>query len=197
MTMDLKPHARADEETSDHAALYLLGGMRAEEASDFEKHLHVCPPCRKQVSSLRPLVDDLVLAGPEVEPPAGLRERVLAKARGTSYTKLAEAERAWLPAGVPGVELCQLWLDAANERQTILIRMEAGAALPHHEHGGTEECYVIRGDLRDGDLLLRAGDYIRFERGTRHSIFSQAGCLLLVNSSLHDRTIEPPTPASV
>ncbi len=195
--MDLKPHARADAETWDRAALYLLGGMRAEEGSDFEQHLQVCPPCRKEVSSLRPLVDDLVLAGPEVEPPAGLRERVLAGTRGRSFTLLAEAERAWLPTGVPGVELCQLWLDAANERQTILIRMEAGAALPHHEHGGTEECYVIRGDLRDGDMLLRTGDYIRFERGTHHSISSQDGCLLLVNSSLHDRTIEPPSPASV
>ncbi len=195
--MELKPHARTDEETWDRVALYLLGGMRAEEASDFEKHLHVCPPCRNEISSLSPLVDDLVLTGPEVEPPAGLRERVLAGTRAGSYTVLAEAERAWLPAGVPGVELCQLWLDGANERQTILIRMEAGATLPHHEHGGTEECYVIRGDLRDGDLLLGTGDYIRFERGTHHSISSQAGCLLLVTSSLHDRTIEPPSPASV
>ncbi len=195
--METKSHARTDEETWDRAALYLLGGMRAEEASDFEQHLDVCPPCRSEVSSLHPLVDDLVLAGPEVEPPAGLQERVLAGARGRPYTLLAEAERAWLPADVPGVELCQLWLDAANERQTILIRMEAGAALPHHEHGGTEECYVVRGDLRDGDLLLRTGDYIRFERGTGHSISSQDGCLLLVTSSLHDRTIEPPSRASV
>ena len=171
--MEKKSHTRPDEETWDHAALYLLGGMGRQEASDFEKHLDVCLPCRIVVSSLRPLVDDLVLAGPEVEPPAALRERVLARARGTSYTRLPEAERAWLPAGVPGVELCQLWLDEASERQTILIRMEAGAALPHHEHGGTEECYVVWGDLRDGDLRLRTGDYIRFERGTRHSIFSQ------------------------
>ncbi len=121
----------------------------------------------------------------------------MAGTRGRSYTVLAEAERAWLPAGVPGVELCQLWLDRANERQTILIRMEAGAALPHYEHGGTEECYVIRGDLRDGDLLLRTGDYIRFERGTRHSVTSRGGCLLLVTSSLHDRVTEPPSIASI
>ncbi len=195
--MDLKPHARADEETWDRAALYLLGGMRAEEASDFEKHLHVCPPCRNEVSSLSPLVDDLVLAGPEGEPPPGLRERVLERARATTHTLHPEAERAWVPADVPGVSLCQLWLDAANERQTILVRMEAGAALPHYEHGGTEECYVIRGDLRDGDLLLRTGDYIRFERGTRHSVTSQGGCLLLVTSSLHDRVTEPPSIASI
>ena len=93
--MDSKRHAQADEETADRAALYLLGGMKVEEVSDFEQHLHVCPPCRKEVSSLRPLVDDLVLAGPEVEPPDGLRERVLAKARGKSFTLLAEAGRAW------------------------------------------------------------------------------------------------------
>ena len=195
--MDMKPHARADEETSDRGALYLLGGMGVEEASDFEQHLRVCASCREEVSLLRPLVDDLVLAGPEVEPPVGLRERVMVEAHGRAFTLLADAERTWLPAGVPGVELCQLWLDAPNERQTILIRMEAGAALPHHEHGGTEECYVVTGDLRDGELLLKAGDYIRFERATRHSVFSPTGCLLLVNSSLHDKTIEPPSPASV
>lgn len=192
--MDMKPHVRGDTETSDRAALYLLGGMSAEEVSDFEEHLRVCTPCREEVASLRPVVDGLVLAGPEVEPPAGLRERVLAGAR-SRYTLLGAAERVWLPAGVPGVELCQLWLDAANKRQTILIRMESGAALPHHEHGDTEECYVIRGDLRDGDLVLRAGDYIRFERGTRHSSSSQDGCVLLVTSSLHDRTVGPPSPA--
>ncbi len=124
--MDLKPHARLDEETRDRAALYLLGGMGSEEASDFEKHLEVCAACGTEVSSLSPLIDDLVLMGPEVEPPPGLRERVLERARATTHTLHPEAERAWVPADVPGVSLCQLWLDAANERQTILVRMEAG-----------------------------------------------------------------------
>ena len=193
--MEMTVHTRPTEETWDRAALYLLGGMQAEEASDFEKHLGVCPQCRKEVSSLRLLVDGLVLAGPEAEPPPGLRERVLARTRAP-YTLFAEEGRAWLPSGVPGVDLCQLWLDATNERQTILIRMAAGAELPHHEHGGKEECYVIRGDLHDGDLLLRTGDYIRFELGTRHSISSRDGCLLLVTSSLRDSATEPP-PAGV
>ena len=139
---------------------------------------------------------DHVREGNPAAGPAGLRERVLVEAHGRAFTLLSDAERTWLPAAVPGVELCQLWLDAPNERQTILIRMEAGAALPHHEHGGTEECYVVTGDLRDGDLLLKAGDYIRFERATRHKVFSPTGCLLLVNSLLHDKTIEPPSPAS-
>ncbi len=195
--METRRHTRPDEETWDRAALYLLRGMGSEEASEFEKHLEVCATCGTEVSSLRPLVEDLVLAGPEVEPPSGLRERALERARDTTHTLQPEAERAWLPTGVPRVSLCQLWLDAANERQTILVRMEAGAALPHYEHGGTEECYVIRGDLRDGDLLLRTGDYIRFERGTRHSVTSQGGCLLLVTSSLHDRVTEPPSIASI
>ena len=44
----------------------------------------------------------------------------------------------------------------------------------------------------DGDLLLQTGDYIRFELGTRHSISSRDGCLLLVTSSLRDSATEPP-----
>lgn len=188
--MGTRLHARADEETADRVALYLLGRMDADEACAFEVHLEACPTCREEVASLRPFVDDLVFAGPELEPPPGLRERVLAEARGRAYTLHSEQERSWLPAGVPGVEICQLRLDEGAERTTVLVRMRAGSALPYHEHGGTEECYVLRGDLRDGGLLLRTGDYVRFERGTRHSVFSRDGCLLLVNSSLHDRTVE-------
>ena len=84
--METRRHTRPDEETWDRAALYLLRGMGPEEASEYEKHLGVCAACCTELSSLRPLVDDLVHAGPEGEPPPGLRERVLERARATTHT---------------------------------------------------------------------------------------------------------------
>lgn len=188
--MRTTPHTRLDSGTRDRLTLYLLGGMSESEARDLDGHLDLCPPCRREVTALRPVVDGLALSGPEAEPPRELLERLLDRVGRERHTHLSAAQRAWLPAGVPGVELCQLFLDAAQERQTLLIRMQAGASLPNHIHGGTEECFLVSGDLRDGDLRLEANDYIRFETGTHHTVATEGGCLLLVNSSLRDRPLE-------
>ena len=183
-------HARLDSRRRDRLALYLLGGMSEGEAGGLERHLDICPPCRREVAALRPVVEGLALSAPEAEPPRELRGRLMDLVGSEPVTLLPAAERVWLPAGVPGVELCQLRLDAEQERQTLLIRMQAGASLPHHIHGGTEECFVVHGDLRDGDLRLEASDYIRFETGTSHTVATQEGCLLLVTSSLRDRPLD-------
>lgn len=188
--MQTTHHARLDSEARDQLILYLLGAMSEGEARELERHLDVCPGCRREVTALRPVVDGLALSAPEAEPPPELFGRLMDRVRRASFTLSPAAERVWLPAGVPGVELCQLWLDAAQERQTLLIRMQAGASLPKHIHGGTEECFVVHGDLRDGDLRLAASDYVRFETGTSHTVATEGGCLLLVTSSLGDRLLE-------
>ncbi len=183
--MQTTHHARLDSEARDQLILYLLGAMSEGEARELERHLDVCPGCRREVTALRPVVDGLALSAPEAEPPPELFGRLMDRVRRASFTLSPAAERVWLSAGVPGVELCQLWLDAAQERQTLLIRMQAGASLPKHIHGGTEECFVVHGDLR-----LEASDYIRFETGTSHTVATQEGCLLLVTSSLRDRPVD-------
>ncbi len=189
--MRTTPHTRLDSRTRDRLALYLLGGMSEGEAENLEGHLDLCPPCRREVTALRPVVDGLALSAPEAEPPPELLGRLMDRVRRERFTLLPAAERAWLPAGVPGVEICQLWLDGAGQRHTALIRMEAGASLPAHRHGGPEECYVVQGDLRDTGFHMHTGDYVRFEDGTSHTVCSDGGCLLLVTASLHDRRVEP------
>ena len=184
-------HTRADRDARDRAALYALGGMEESEAHVFAEHLATCELCRDEVARLGPAVEELLLLAPEAEPPESLRARVLAHV-SAPYTLRPESERSWLAADVPGVELCPLWLDSESERHTILVRMSGGASLPTHQHGGCEECYVVKGDLHDGDLSLGPGDYIRFDKGSRHSVSSRDGCLLLVTSSLHDRRIDAP-----
>ena len=181
-------HETLDQQARDRAALYALGGLKADESASFELHLDRCELCREEVSRLRPLFDDPLDTPAETDPPRELRGRVLLEAR-PHFAVLLERERRWLASGTPGVEISQLWVDPARKRQTILIRMQGGASLPFHEHGGTEECFVIRGDLRDGQLCLHAGDYVRFEGGTAHGVSSDQGCLLLVSSSLLDRRL--------
>ena len=51
----------------------------------------------------------------------------------------------------------------------MLIRMEPGASYPEHEHVGVEEVLILAGGYRDGDGEHRAGSYLRYPPGSRHS----------------------------
>ncbi len=93
----------------------------------------------------------------------------------------------WAATDFPGVSLRTLHVDAAARRETVLVKMEAGAVYPTHTHGGTEECYVIRGDLIDGGVRMGSGDYSRYDGGSEHGPLStREGCLLLVIHSMQD-----------
>ena len=188
--MPTKPHESLDSSARDRLTLHLLGGMNEDEERDLDRHLDSCALCRREVRALRPVVDGLALAAPEAEPPPELFGRLMDRVGRKPFTLDQAVERKWVLAS-PGVEICQLWLDAERERQTVLIRMQAGSSLPRHIHGATEECFIVRGEIRNGDIVLGATDYVRFERGTSHTATTDAGCLLLVNSSLKDRAQTP------
>ena len=188
----MQVHEQLTEECRERAELYVLGGMPEAEVSKFEAHLQSCEPCRAEVSALHTIAGGILLSAPEADPPPALRERILERIHRKPFTVIPTDERRWFPAGMPGVEACVLWIDGASERHTTLIRMQAGTSLPLHMHASSEECYVTEGDLSDGDLRLRAGDYIRFEGGTTHTVHTEEGCVLLVGASMHDRFVQGP-----
>ena len=175
-------HRELSEEAHDHLALYVLDGMRAAEVSRFEEHLGCCAVCRQGVARLGPVAMDLVLGGPSSHPPAGLKQRMLERARPHRFALRTLARRIWHASDVEGVEITQLCSDVTSGRHTILIRMQAGASIPTHRHPGPEECFIVEGDLRDGDFGLAAGDYVCHQAGTEHCISTRGGCLLLVTT---------------
>lgn len=62
----------------DQAALYVLGAQTPAERAAFDAHLAACSECAADVRSMTDVVGALAYAAPEVEPPAALRDQVLA-----------------------------------------------------------------------------------------------------------------------
>lgn len=52
---------------------------------------------------------------------------------------------------------------------TALIRMEPGCGYPPHLHVDVEEVLVLAGAYRDELGVHHAGDYVRYEAGSRHA----------------------------
>jgi len=68
---------------------------------------------------------------------------------------------------------------------TYLLRMAPGAVIPPHDHPQTEECVVLSGEARIGDLVVRAGDYHAAPAGRPHGLLSsEHGALLFLRGAV-------------
>jgi anti-sigma-K factor RskA len=87
----------------DDLAAYALGALEEPEAAELQRHLAECEACRIELRWLEPAVDLLPRSTEQLDPPAGLRERLMATVRaeagdaGHSETREAAPKRrpAW------------------------------------------------------------------------------------------------------
>jgi quercetin dioxygenase-like cupin family protein len=100
----------------------------------------------------------------------------------TQFVRSHQTE--WRPLnepGVSGVFVKALRFDEETRRApTILLKFEAGATYPAHNHPGGEEVYVLEGDLKLGKDHLYAGDYLYTPPDGKHAVWSENGCVALV-----------------
>lgn len=80
----------------------------------------------------------------------------------------------------PEISLLRLSYDADTREGSYMMRMQPGAATIAHTHQRREEYIVLEGSLiEDDDTVLKPGDYVIYEPGTRHNSRTEEGCLLL------------------
>jgi quercetin dioxygenase-like cupin family protein len=79
----------------------------------------------------------------------------------------------------PGLSWLPLDYDEARREGLYLVRFAPGASSLPHEHVFGEAFIVLEGVLTDSDgQQLRAGEFVRYEPGSRHFSTSPEGCLL-------------------
>lgn len=184
-----KPNSPPTAQTChDCAAAQVAGALEPTSAEAFLDDLHNNrPEALRAWSEFAPVAETLARDLPAVTPSpfaaTRLRERLdqarLPRLVGISVQRGYDTD--WEPAGIPGIERRVLSADPGVGRVVCLFRMAPGARFPAHHHAGVEECYVLEGDLRVGDLVLRAGDYQRAEPGSAHvTQTTEQGCVCLI-----------------
>src|SRR5262245_18256299 len=90
--------------------------------------------------------------------------------------------RLLVEPGVSGVFVKVLRFDKeAGRAPTILLKFDAGATYPAHNHSGGEEVFVLEGDISLGGDHLQAGDYLFTAPNNKHAVHSKNGCVVLVS----------------
>ncbi|WP_405105334.1 anti-sigma factor [Paenibacillus sp. FSL K6-1217] len=101
-----------NEELCELAELYTLGALTAEEMQQFAAHAAECRECRELVEEYRQVLDHLPLASEPVDPPSGMKERIL--------SRVLESGSAGAPAARPEAKLhIQQAVERAEDREPV------------------------------------------------------------------------------
>ncbi len=187
-------------ELQELAALHALGVLESSEAARLAAALAHDPDAQAEAAAIRDAVLVLAQHGPQVAPPPGLRARVLAQIARTpqwpSFTAgavappakpgfqfIRPADQEWQPTPYPGVRMKLLSINRATGYWFVQIELAVGGRFPEHDHDGTEDLYVLSGDLHSEGRVLGPGDFIHAEPDTHHGeLYSPGGCVALVHS---------------
>lgn len=103
-------------------------------------------------------------------------------------------EIEWIPLheeGILGIYVKSLLYDSDTKRSpTMLLKFDAGATYPLHNHPGGEEIFVLEGDIKLGKDELTAGDYLFTAVNHKHRVSTKNGCMVLLKAPQEVEIIE-------
>jgi len=180
-------------EQSEVTCAYAAQALAPSEVAAAEAHIAACADCRRELDSLRPVVDRLVSWPTDVlRPTTALQTRLALRiAEETGKQPVLPPARQWSEPEweqvAPGIECKLLASDTENHRVSMLVRLAPGARYPAHTHAGAEELHLLDGELFIDGRKLVPGDYNYGAPGALDErVWSETGCTCVLITSTND-----------
>jgi len=180
-------------EHAERVSAYALQALPPGEARATEAHLSSCARCRRELESLRPVIDAFAWWPIDVlRPPASLQERLAHRiALDSGEAPVLPGKHLWDEPQwedvAPGISCKVLASDPNRHLVSMLVRLAPGGEYPPHTHVGVEELHLLEGELWIDERKLYPGDYNRAEPGTGdRRVWSETGCTCVLVTSTQD-----------
>ena len=99
---------------------------------------------------------------------------------------IVETEQTeWKPLIEDGVDTKGIYLkilrfDEIQKRPpSFILKFEAGASYPFHNHPAGEEAFVLQGEAYFNEAKLSKGDYLYTPPGFKHAVRTEIGCKIM------------------
>jgi hypothetical protein len=182
-----------DCERAELTLAYALQSLPASAVARAEAHIASCPDCRRELESLRPVINRFVSWPTDVlRPTTSLQERLALRiAEETGNQPVLPPPWQWSEPEweqvAPGIECKLLATDIEWHRVGMLVRLAPGASYPAHTHAGVEELHLLDGELWIDERKLVPGDYNYGAPGTGDErVWSETGCTCVLITSTRD-----------
>jgi hypothetical protein len=180
-------------ERADLAYAYALQALPAGEVAAAEAHIAACADCRRELESLRPVLDRFVAWPADVlRPPTSLQARLARRiAAETGKEPVPPPAPQWAEPDweqvAPGIECKLLATDTERHRVSMLVRLAPGASYPAHTHAGVEELHLLDGELWIDARKLVPGDYnYGAPSAGDERVWSETGCTCVLITNTKD-----------
>jgi anti-sigma factor ChrR (cupin superfamily) len=176
------------------AAGFASGALEAAEQAEFMALLRDAPAEAK--AEVSRTIDSAALISfslPSKEPSAALKEKIFSRMKAPAPTPdmyefvRGTGDAGWIPMKVPGAFVKLLSIQKEKGYAVVLGKLDPGTYYPAHHHIGSEQIFILSGDLSVGDVQLRAGDFHSAKAGSNHGVnHSETGCTIMAIVSLDD-----------
>jgi quercetin dioxygenase-like cupin family protein len=180
-------------EMSELTCAYALQILPTGEETEIQEHIASCSDCRREVKSLRPVLNQFVSWPTDVlRPTTSLQARLALRiAEETGEQPVLPPPQQWSEPEweqvAPGIECKLLATDTERHRVSMLVRLAPGARYPAHTHAGVEELHLLDGELWIDQRKLFPGDYNYGAPGARDErVWSDTGCTCVLITSTKD-----------
>jgi len=190
------------ERQQEQASLYALGALMDTEEAAFVREMADNPQLKQLVRTLRETTHLLLQTVPRHQPAADLKRRIMTRVEQepqepTSSAAITEIRRpspetiglafvaaadpgGWKALPIPGAWIKLLSVNRDAGYVVALGRLEPNTRYPAHTHTGSEDLFLLTGDLRVGNHPMQPGDFCHADSGTEHEDnCSVNGCTLL------------------
>jgi anti-sigma factor ChrR (cupin superfamily) len=182
---------------SELTAAYALGVLEPDEAAWMYQIIAHDRPIQEDTAGYIEAAAALAAyRSPRISPAPQLRTTILERISNTRQTVPAYSgstepapgfcfqspgENGWKPGPMPGTRFKVLSVSRDMGYWMLLADLQPGGRIPTHDHAGSEQVYVLSGDLLTEGRTLGPGDFLHAEPGTHHhELVSPRGCMALL-----------------
>src|SRR5690242_5155318 len=177
----------------DRVFLYVLQALPVHELASVEAQIWSCEECRREIETLRPVVQSFVGWSTELLRPAeSLWSRLAKRIASEDGTRpfvppLGHPDESQWEEPAPGIHVKILAKNEENDSVSMLVRLDPGTDYPGHTHAGVEELHLLHGILKVDERTLYPGDFIHNEADSvDHRVWSESGCTCFLMTSTED-----------
>ena len=105
----------------------------------------------------------------------GKIEDYIVKTNTTEWRPLVEKN-----VNTDGIYVIPLRYNETGRAPSIMLKFDAGASYPYHNHPAGEEIFVLKGSCLVNESILKEGDYLYTPPGFKHGVKSETGCEMLL-----------------
>ena len=175
---------------SGDVAAYALGALDPAADPEFAAHIERCERCRAELRWLAPAIETLPESVDQLEPPAGLRERLLAAVRADLAAESTPPERAgWRRRRV---RIGGFAFGPATALAALLIAVAAVVGYEARDSGEPETRSVgvaatppgsaAKLEISDGEATLRANGVPQLPPGSVYQVWVRRGSTVRASS---------------